>query len=601
MSDRPKRKSSLARENGRLRKRVAALEAERRDLERAEQALAQYWALLDAILSGTDDLYGLKGTDYTYQAANHAFCRFAGVPEAELRGRGDYELFPHPLAEILHRADVQVIQGGRHHVADVELPLPQRPIWARIQKAPVLDAAGQCVGILCVIRDQTLLRRYERQQAVLLHSGRDAYLCTDRDGAIVDVNCAYCHLSGHSREALVGKNLRDLELMATPAALAARLDTVERDGWATHHAVHRSKDNRILDVEANIVFSPEDRGRFHHYFRQGPRHVEELHTPPTGETETPSEANSAPPAMARPATPHRRVINLNDVVVLAISREIDKIPPGVSLRKDLAPDLKNTVANQSQIIQIIINLVTNAVEAMGGRGHLRIVTRNVDLSREWLGSNPRLGAGPYALLAVIDTGRGIGPALRPKVFEPFITTKFKGRGMGLASVARNVEEHQGIVTLKSEEGQGSTFNVYLPATDAPVDHRDRTPLIPSGTETILFVDHEDRVLEEGRAILERLAYRVIAAGTMAEAMKLVAGHHPPVDAVILDTSARGSTLGTFIKRVRAINPRIKLILSGDGGLDAVVQDLLDAGAHGFVHRPFRPDILAPKVRQTLDT
>lgn len=589
MGERSKRKSSLARENERLRKRIASLETGRRDLYRAEQALAQYWCLLDAILSGTDDLYGLKGLDYSYQAANQALCQFAGLPEKDMRGRGDFELFPRPLAEILHRDDADVLQRVETSVREVKLDLRQRPLWVRIQKSPVLDNEGACVGILCVIRDHSLLHRLQSQQRLFTRGGHDGYWCTSLDGHLLDVNNAYCVSTGYARQELLGRNLRELEWMPTPEKVSVPFETIARVGYGTYRALHRSKDKRILEFEVNVIYTPEDRGRFYHFFRE-----------PL--TSVPMELPPAPmPEHVSPVRPNFRVLNLNDIVVLAISQEIDKIPPGISIRKDLEAQLRNTLANQSQMLQIVINLLVNAVEAMEGRGHIRIVTRNVELTREWLGSNPKYQPGHYCYLAISDTGKGIGPGLLEKIFEPFITTKFKGRGMGLASVSRNVEEHNGIVTVKSEEGRGSTFNIYLPATDSQIERRETLPQIPSGTETILFVDSEARVLEAGRTMLERLAYRVILTENIDEALRHVKSHYPPVDVVVLDTAASRESHSAFIEHLLQINPQIKVILAGNHGLDAWSQDLLDSGAHGFVQKPFRPEVLAPKIRQTLDT
>lgn len=173
--------------------------------------------------------------------------------------------------------------------------------------------------------------------------------------------------------------------------------------------------------------------------------------------------------------------------------------------------------------------------------------------------------------------------------------------MGLASVARNIEEHHGLVTVKSDVDKGSTFTVYLPATDAPLESRSTTPQIPSGTETILFIDPESRVLDEARRILERLAYTVVLASRVEEAIHCITSRVPPVDAVVVDTDVTHNYDGDLIADLRAANPKIKIILAGAAELDAWAQDLLDAGANAYVKKPFRPEVLAPKIRRTLDT
>ncbi len=590
---RAKRRASLFQENKRLREQIAALEADRCDLRRTERALAQYWGLLDAILTGTDDLYGLKGTDSNYQATNQAFCRFAGISEREIRGYGDFDLFSHELADILHRHDVRILQRAVPQSYEAELPLKKSPIWVRIEKTPVFDNQGSCVGILCIVRDRSLLHRYQIQQDILTRAGHDGFWCTNVHGTILDVNHAYCTITGYSRREMLGKNLHEVEMLCTPKELSLQTQAIVRDGFGVHRTMHRSKDNRILEFDASVVYSPKQGGHFYRFFRNAVLAEQPVPIAPPLE--------KAPLAHEPQSRAHRKVLNLNEIVTLAIDREIDHIPPGISLRKDLDSNLKNTLANQQQVLQIIINLVTNAVEAMEGRGHLRIVTRNVELSRDCLGENPKIEPGAYAYLAISDTGRGISPGFVNKIFEPFITTKFKGRGMGLASVTRNIDEHNGLVSVKSEEGKGTTFTVYLPTTDAGVDRGGSIPQIPSGTETVLIVDSEARVLEAGKEILERLAYHVILAPNLDEAMRQVKSHYPPVDVVVLDTETSGEAHEDFVRHLLQINPQLKIVLAGDHELDGWAQDFLDAGAHGFVRKPFRAEVLAPKIRQTLDT
>lgn len=594
MKDSGKRKSALQREVQQLRKRLAEVQSGQHDLFRAERALAQYWSVLDAILSGTQDLYAIKAPNYTYQAANRAFCRFLGLPEHEIRGRGDFELFPSRLAEAFHKDDVRVLQSVTPAMFETRVTFQDSPRWLRFQKRPVMDSEGRCAGILCVVQDVSELARCRAQQGILTGAAHRAFWATDVHDFILDVNHSYCTISGYTRDELLGRNMREIEMMGTPEAHAKSNARILKTGTGSYHTLHRSKSNQILEFDVDAVYLPEQGGRYYRFFRlcvDGPVPVPA--PPPL------PEAKSTPPGTA--TIPHRRVLNLNDILIAAINQEIDQIPPGISIRKLLDPSLKNTLANQAQITQVILNMTTNAVESMDGRGHLTYTTRNVELTREWLSDNPRLKPGHYVYLAISDTGRGIPPALAGKVFEPFITTKFKGRGMGLASVARNVEEHSGLVTVKSEVDKGSTFTVYLPATDAPLESSATSPQIPSGTETILFIDPESRVLDEARRILERLAYTVVLTTSVEEAIHCTTSRIPPVDAVVVDAAATLGYGGDLVADLRAANPSVKIILAGPDDLDTWAQDLLDSGAHAYIKKPFRPEVLVPKIRKTLDS
>lgn len=592
MKDSGKRKSALLREVQHLRKQLAEAQSGQNELFRAERALAQYWSVLDAILSGTPDLYAIKGTNYTYQAANRAFCRFTGLPEHEIRGRGDFEIFPGRLAEIFHQDDVRVLQASVPANFETRVSFQESPRWLRFSKRPVFDREGRCAGILCVVRDVSDLARSRVQQEILTGAAHRCFWCTDVHDNIVDVNDAYCLLSGYTRDELLGKNMREIEMMGSPEEHGERNQRIMKLGTGSYHTLHRGKSNTIVEFDVDAVYLPAHGGRFYRYFRL---RAEEPETRPAV---LPEVEVAAPGASM---VPHRRVLNLNDILIAAINQEIDQVPPGISIRKLLDPKLKNTVANSAQITQVILNITTNAVEAMEGRGHLTYTTRNVELTREWLSDNPRLKPGHYVYLAVTDTGRGISPSLAGKIFEPFITTKFKGRGMGLASVARNVEEHNGLVTVKSDVDKGSTFTVYLPATEALLESSNTSPQIPSGTETILFIDPESRVLDEARRILERLAYTVVLTTGVEEAIHCTTSRVPPVDAIVIDTAATLHYSGDLVADLRAANPNVKIILAGSDELDEWTQDLLDAGANAYVKKPFRPEVLAPKIRKTLDS
>lgn len=599
MKDSGKRKAALVREVQQLRKQVQILQAGERAAFRAERALAQYWNLLDAILSGTGCLYALKGADYRYQAANQAFCRLVGLPEHEIRGRGDFELFPNPLADVFHRDDVRVLQAAVPASFETRVALRDCARWLRVEKRPVIGTVGRCAGVLAIINDISDLAGLRGQQRILAHPGNHGYWCTDTSGVILDVNHAYCAATGHSTGDLVGKSLHEIEVMNTPESLAEMNRRIVREGFGSYRTLHRGKNDKVLEFEVDAVYSADHGGRFYRYFRLCP---DSSATAANGDAGATAPAGASPGQWV-PAIPlsHRKVLNLNTVLLLAIDQEIDQIPPGISVRKRLAPDLRNTVANQPQIMQVIVNIVANAVEAMNGRGHLTFTSRNVELTREWLGDNPETRPGHYVYLAIGDTGRGINPNLLGKVFDPFITTKFKGRGMGLASVARNISEHHGLVTVKSDVGKGSTFAIYLPATDAPVESGTTAPQIPAGTETILLVDPESRVLEEARCILERLAYTVLLTTDIESAITRVRTGAPPVDLIVVDTAASMARGQDFMAALRQANPNIKIVLAGAHELDTWSQDILDNGAHGFVKKPFRPESLAPKIRQTLDS
>lgn len=593
MKDTGKRRNQLSREVFELRSQVAHLERERQGRLRAEHALWQYWNLLECILNNTPDFFTLKNTAGRYQAASPAFCRFVGLPEHEIRRRSDFDLFPRTVAEVFHRHDATVVAVAQPQTWDEAISRDDGRHWFRFHKAPLFGGKGDCIGILCVTRDITGVRRAEEQNKVFLRTGGDGFWLLDIHGNILDVDQIYCTISGYSRSELLNKNLQDIELLTTPEDFSLRNRRIMDAGWGYFKTLHRSKDNRILELEAAVNFFNIAGGRFYQFFREiTPQRAEHAeHT-----AHDTSDGVSSP----APSVRHYRVINLNDIVHQALTLQAETLPPGIRIERDLEPALGNICANQPQILQVLMNLVNNAIEAITGRGKIVVSTRNIEITRDLARAFPQLNPGLYVYLSVEDNGRGINNKLISKIFEPFITTKYGGHGMGLASAWRNIKEHGGHITVKSREGYGSTFSVYLPATSVIPEVPSSCIRIPTGTETVLLVDTESYARSDARAMLERLAYRVLPAKSMSEALSIARDFPGRIHLAMLDTRVSSQEGSEILQQLRRERPDMKVILTGTQDLDGPTQDLLDTGAHTFVQKPFRVEVLAPKVRQTLD-
>ncbi len=298
------------------------------------------------------------------------------------------------------------------------------------------------------------------------------------------------------------------------------------------------------------------------------------------------------------------VLNLNGVVA-----EMDKmlrrlIGEHIALVTVLAPDLGQVRADPNQIEQVIVNLAVNAGDAMPERGKLTIETANVDLDETYaqthLGSEP----GPYAMLAVTDTGVGMDASVRAHLFEPFFTTKEVGRGtgLGLATVYGIVKQSGGYISVYSEVGHGSSFKIYLPriATSSGPAITPQRGRPARGTETVLVVEDEPAVLTLSRRALEAQGYVVLAASEPAAALRVVERHGGTIHLLITDVVMPGMSGRELADKLAAQRPGIRVLyMSGYPG-DAVVQHgSLPAGS-AFLPKPFSPDSLARKVRDVLD-
>jgi len=259
-------------------------------------------------------------------------------------------------------------------------------------------------------------------------------------------------------------------------------------------------------------------------------------------------------------------------------------------------------ADVGQIEQVLLNLYVNAWQAMPAGGELYLQTENTVLDDAY--SQPYdFTPGRYVKISVTDTGIGMTREVRERIFEPFFTTKEKGRGtgLGLASAYGIVKNHGGIINVYSEPGQGSTFTVYLPASEASTTTEPGAPEgIRKGQERILLVDDEEMILAVGRKMLESIGYRVTTAAEGKEAVRLFREGKERIDLVILDMIMPGMGGKETFEQLRSIDPGVNVLLSSGYSLNGSAQEILSKGCRGFIQKPFTLAELSAKVRSILD-
>jgi two-component system cell cycle sensor histidine kinase/response regulator CckA len=274
----------------------------------------------------------------------------------------------------------------------------------------------------------------------------------------------------------------------------------------------------------------------------------------------------------------------------------------IHLHTTYQEDVWTVEVDRAQVEQVLLNLYVNAWQAMPQGGSLYLQTQNVVLNRAF--SKPYgLSPGHYVSIAVTDTGCGMAEAVRQRVFDPFFTTKEMGRGtgLGLASAYGIVRNHGGIITVDSAEGRGTTFTLYLPATDRAVAVESRTsPQIRKGTETILLVDDEKMILDVGRQMLEKVGYRVLTSQSGEEALDVYAHFRQRIDLVILDMIMPDLSGGETFNRLKGIDPEVKVLLSSGYSMEGQAKVILASGCRGFIQKPFTIHSLSQKIRGILD-
>jgi PAS domain S-box-containing protein len=297
------------------------------------------------------------------------------------------------------------------------------------------------------------------------------------------------------------------------------------------------------------------------------------------------------------------MLNLNPVV--GNSEKILRRLIGVDVKISFQPaaGLRSVKADRGQMTQILMNLAVNARDAMPDGGTFVIKTENVDLDAADLRLDPGASPGAYVLLTVRDTGIGMDKDTQTRIFEPFFTTKEvgKGTGLGLWVVYEIVRQYGGFITVASEPGRGTEFNIYLPAVpEAPEPVRDtQAPRAAGGSETILLVEDEAALRNKIQEILGTAGYDVLAAPNGYQGFRLPLSDTRPIHLLLTDVVMPEMSGTQLAKRLRDLRPETK-VLFVSGFPDKQSRDVDPEATGHFLAKPFNREKLLRRVREVLD-
>ncbi len=257
--------------------------------------------------------------------------------------------------------------------------------------------------------------------------------------------------------------------------------------------------------------------------------------------------------------------------------------------------------DRGQMTQVLLNLYVNAWQAMSRGGDLYLQTDNLIVD-ETFAQSREIVPGRYIKISITDTGVGMDEAVKARIFDPFFTTKAMGRGtgLGLASAYGIIKNHSGTINVYSEVGQGTTFTIYLPASDKQVatESHPASELV-RGNESVLLVDDETMVLEVGRKMLKKLGYQVLTAGSGRMALDILKTRPSEIDLIILDMIMPEIGGGETFDRIQQIAPGIKVLLSSGYSINGQAIEILRRGCDGFIQKPFGLNDLSEKIREVL--
>jgi PAS domain S-box-containing protein len=300
-----------------------------------------------------------------------------------------------------------------------------------------------------------------------------------------------------------------------------------------------------------------------------------------------------------------RVVDLNAMIADMRNMLGRVIGEHIDLIVAPTPGLGRIQADPSQIEQVILNLVVNARDAMPAGGKLVVETSNVDIDDEFATQHPPLQAGHHVMLAVSDTGVGMDAETQAHIFEPFYTTKERGRGtgLGLSTVYGIVRQSGGYIWVYSAPGKGSAFKVYFPRADAAPEAGEPASVVPEtlrGSETVLLVEDESVVRTLVRNTLIQHGYRVLEAESGAQAIRIASRHSGPLHLLVTDVVMPGMSGRELAERLMRGRRNLR-VLYISGYTDEIIahHGVLGPG-RGFLQKPFTLDALARKVRETLE-
>lgn len=635
---------------------------ERRLIERERRSFEDQYReatlMLEAMLNAIPDIIGVQDSNRRILRFNQAGYEFFGQREEDINGRRCFELIDQasPCENCAARQTLET-----NEPAQVEKYIASKGVWMDIRAYPIRDMDGRVFRIVEHWRDITELKRSEanlveseEKYRLLVENANEAiFIFQDGDFKFSNHKArevAHRLAMASARKPLTEYVFPDDRKDASdhlvsrlngqetkPGALSFRLIDPENEViWVEMHTVNiRWKGqpatlNFMRDITQNKVlerrFQEAQRmeslgtlaGGIAHDFNnllmgiQGnvslmyldvendPALVEKLKNIEDC-VDSGSRLTKQLLGFARGGKYVVKPIDMNQV--LQNSAEMfGRTRKAIKIHGDYQADLWTVMADSSQIEQVLVNLFLNAWQAMNGTGDLYLTTRNLVLDEIFV--KPfEVQPGRYVKISVTDTGIGMDEATQRRIFEPFFTTHEPGRGtgLGLASVFGIVKNHNGLITVKSQLGKGSTFEVYLPGSDK--DPEVEMPVlepIELGSETLLLVDDEEYIIDVAKLMLEGLGYSLLIANSGGSAVEIFAENQAKISLVILDMVMPDMDGEEVFRRLREINPDTKVLFASGYYVMEQAQSLLQSGVSDFLQKPFNMQQLSTKIRKMLD-
>ncbi|WP_457574434.1 PAS domain S-box protein [Desulfolithobacter sp.] len=584
-------------------------------------ALAEKNEEIRALVNSSEDHIFMLSEQGEFIATNNRLRHLGSQGSDDLVGRPLEDVFPPDIARSLRRECARALALNQVRTMEYSLLGDRGLVHRHATLFPVHLADGRKrVGGIC--RDITTLVQTEQDRFLLakaMEFAAESVIITDRDRKIIFVNAGFEKISGYSRNEVMGQTPRFLRSGRHDESFYRSLhETIYSGRTWKGDLINRNRNGTFYVVEATISPVFDEHGEITHFvsvrrdvteerqFEKVRQRVQRLEaigtlaggiahdfnnilTPIMGYTELCKTI--VPPGSQLAEYLDQVLLAANrskDLVrqILSFSRQVkqEKVPLDIRLvvkealkliRAALPADIQIeleiesgqecVLADPTEIHQVIMNLCTNAQHAMAGSGGvLSVGLHPVQVDEPFAATHPGLQPGPYLLLRVADTGCGIPEEIQDRIFEPYFTTKEedRGTGLGLATVHGIVTRSGGVISVESEAGKGSVFELYFPVIqteNVEQVHRGLSQ-IAGGSERILFVDDEPMIAELGRQMLERLGYTVWATTDPGAALYQFGQDPDSFDLVITDMTMPGMSGEQLVEELHKIRPDMPIII-----------------------------------------
>lgn len=628
------------------------------DQYQAHRAQLKLSKLLRAVSEATQDALFVKDLEGRYTWLNQATARYVGKSVEEVLGQNDSRLFEAGGVALLEQRQREIIKSGVSETAEETLTAAGVTRTFLATKAPYLDERGQVAGIIGISRDVTAQKLAEKQLSdseallrAIIDNARAVIWVKGLDGRFRIVNQSCCRYWQREASEILGRTIEELfppaqaeqllqheaQVLASGQAVEIE-ETLELDQeWKTFYSVKFpliSADGQIgalASISTDITSSKRLEKQFWQaqkmeaigrlaggvahdfnnqltiilgncdlvlYSLEENNPDRELLMEVYRAGERTARLTRQLLAFSRLAVTAPAALELNALVSETARMLEGLVKESVACRLHLEDGVGQIQADPNQLEQLLMNLISNACDAMPQGGQLTLATSRRRLETPFAGLPP----GTFAVLTVADTGVGVNPAIRDRIFDPFFTTKElgQGTGLGLAVAHGIVEQLGGAIQLESHDGAGTSFHCWFPAIQATSRPRTAADSPLTGSETILVIEDEAGVRKVARLALESKGYSVLEASSGAEAVRLISNYQGPLHCILSDVVMPGMSGPQAVETIRAQRPNLPVVFMS-GYLDESVtsREELSAGS-GFVQKPFSPLSLAKTIRQVLD-